>query len=310
MIATTKALSLTLTLAGIALVLFSVAGLAQEVYPVGVTGAQTYQQNRRDLLRQNASKLKVSISLDQQEYLPGEAAQVHISLTNPTPVPLEVYEPFKIETGAMVVYATKTVGGKTLIVSSGQICCSASPPDTMTRTLAASESVSGTFNSNEAHFNSAEPMAIIPYEPGNYRLAYTHGPGTSDFKVLQATVEGAVSVPLEKSGQTVSGGKTHAIPRRTMLILLKAGTIHYIVATSRSVFGFDFDARISHEIGQNLTYGTSREIAPFFRVASSEQPIVSLNGIANSQENITVAWATADGQQHTVSLGPDRKLRK
>src|SRR5438270_5337794 len=77
----------------------------QEEAPVigHLSPIQKYHQDRNQLLGGNTSKLRLSVSLDRQEYLPGEAAQVTITIENGTTDALEVFEPFVGETGTMEV---------------------------------------------------------------------------------------------------------------------------------------------------------------------------------------------------------------
>jgi len=104
------------------------------------------------------------------------------------------------------------------------------------------------------------------------------------------------------------------------VVVLNAGGKHYVVA-SRNTSG-------SPVVRDNLGNAVpGRGLSPFVRIATSDQPITSLNGVeivqANSnastvslgpvtgpgqeQERITVRWTTQDGSQSTVNLGPDRK---
>lgn len=265
------------------------------------------QQDHQRALRSNAIKLKVTLALDRKEYLPGETGQVTITLANPTSGPLDVYQPFRSATGLIQAFPTETVGGVTVVTGGDQTCCRIIPDETPTYVMASGESMSGTFDSRGKHFDSSEPLAFVPFEPGEYRLVYTHGAGNTDFKVAQATIEAFVSVPFQKPGKEISNGKAYDLPRRAMLVVLRTGTAHYVIVTVRDVFGADFDYRSKLIIGKNLDFAMAREIAPYQRIATSTQPIVAVQGTADAQENITVTWASADGQKGTVYVGSDRR---
>ncbi|MBV8843024.1 MAG: hypothetical protein JO307_09445 [Bryobacterales bacterium] len=273
---------------------------AQPVYP---NGNDTLHQQREMLLEKNTSSLDVTVSLDRADYLPGEAACATISIANMTASALEVFEPFKPGTGAPYVQAQLTPPD-TPYKAEERRCCTFGRRDTLpTRWFAAGEVFQQSFNSYDDWLGGNIESFRIPQEPGHYKLSFIYGPPASaNFVVLPATLGRDAYVPLQKSGQYSSGGKTFQVQRVVPLVVLDSGAMHHLVISLTN-------NRIARDNPTNLLSGWSRVIEPFIRIFSSNQPITAVGGTADPQENLTVAWTTADGKSYTANLGPDRKLK-
>jgi hypothetical protein len=283
-----------------------------EVYPITALPSGKVRENQ---IAANTEKLRVAITMDRQEYLPGEAAEITISIVNPTTDPLEVYEPFKNQTGTMWVDIQRTPGQQALGHQGEPLCCPHGRGTT--RWFASGETAASTFQSGGDHFGARGPMVVIPEQPGGYRLYYLYGSAQPvNFTVIPATVALETYVALQRPGQYTIGTVTKVSQRRVPVAVVKSGDKYHVVASMNSGGG----PVVRDGYGTALS-GWARAIGPYVRVSTSDQPITSLNGTElvqsnttatasgqqQAQESITVRWTTQDGKQSTMNLGPDRK---
>src|SRR5260370_38164675 len=77
------------------------------------TPAELYHMQRSELLNKNTLKLHISVQLDRTVYLPGELAEITISVANNTGTALEALAPFTAFVGTMGVSALRTLARKT-----------------------------------------------------------------------------------------------------------------------------------------------------------------------------------------------------
>src|SRR5258708_17646296 len=75
-----------------------------------LAGANTHAQTAEEafvalarLLGTNTAKLDIKLQLDRDTYLTGETAQITVTIRNPTPQLLEVFEPFTLKTGGFAL---------------------------------------------------------------------------------------------------------------------------------------------------------------------------------------------------------------
>jgi hypothetical protein len=292
-----------------------VADGQQEIYPVG--GPIPGSRIRENELRASSGKLRVTVSLDQQEYLPGEAAEVTISIANPTSRPLEVFEPFKTATGGFWIDAQRGPGKNPQYYPTEPDCCyalSTAP----TRWFAAGETITRTFRLSDTRAQGEIGGVQVPKGPGSYRLYFLYDTLTPvNFTVIPASLSLDAYVPLQTGGQYTIGEKTSQFQRRVPIAVVDAGGKHYVIASLKSQ-----GSPILRDARGTALPGWQDDLAPYVRVSSHDQPIVSLSGIERAQsngvatnasaspqgqENLLLSWTTADGKQLTANLGPDRK---
>jgi hypothetical protein len=185
-----------------------------------------------------------------------------------------------------------------------------SPGETVTRTLHSSD---GEFD------NQTMRLFEVPNEPGQFQLLYTYHYRTvpAKFRVLPAVLLTPVFVPLQATGQYQSDTTNRIITyqKHVALLVVQALGKYYIVASQRSIGKRYMERDPTGHFMEDL-----RVFAPIIRVFESDQPIVSVSGIELSPgnaaaaggsplppESMRVNWTTADRNQSTVILGPDRK---
>ncbi|MBV8843023.1 MAG: hypothetical protein JO307_09440 [Bryobacterales bacterium] len=246
----------------------------QTVLPNQQSPEPQYVQVRRVQVQQNTLRLRVTLALDEQYYLPGEAAQIGITITNPTPDALEVWEPFRIQTGELQMWPTKLVNGKPTVYGDRASCCMSPPPVTMTQWVAAGQTISRMLTSADRNFDSTIPYPIgaAPQDPGDYRLVYTYGaPNPLDFHVLSLTIENVVSVPLLLPRQVTSAetGKVYQVPRRLVILILGGEGMHYIAISQAEVGVDSYLDRAAGQVLSSLSGG--KALFPIVRVGVSAQ---------------------------------------
>jgi hypothetical protein len=296
--------------------------LAQVSYPLNATGIDKLHQDRLRLLTGNLDKLKVTVTLDRQAYLPGEAAQVKISVVNPTASSIEVRAPFEMNTASLWVLRKKMVDQEEIWegLSAEPPCCANGVSDSApTKWFAPGETVEQTFNSDDNDPQRHTVTFRIPITPGDYKLEY-FGFGTEPayFQVIAATVGLDAYVSLQRPGQYTEGRQVFQAQRRVPVVVLDADGKHYVVA-SRNTSGSPV---VRDNLGNAIP---GRGLSPYVRIATSDQPITSLDGVelvqsggnasalapvtgpGQEQESIMVRWTTQDGTRSSVNLGPDRR---
>ena len=254
------------------------------------------EELRQAKIDADTNRLTVTLTLEHREYLPGEAASVTIAIHNPTFEPLEVWEPFNSGTGTIYFDdPSRTAQGN----------CWCGRDSSATRLFAPNETIERTFDTLDFKGPSSLFRLHMPEEPGVHTLQYSYGGSPVKFRVLQPRVELITDVPLVKPGQYTSEGKTYEFPRSLSLVVLEAEGVRYI-AISR--FPVAIDASISTDLGKDLSWAGARSIEPIVRILGISEQIISIKGVADVDENITVTWISS-GALSTIQLGTDRKPR-
>jgi hypothetical protein len=285
-----------------------------EVVP-NPTPQRLEQIARRKALMARTTLMKRSLSVDRDTYLLGELIRMKISIENPTPQTLEIADPFSCQAGGINIFRKQGKEWVGLQPEPNEFRLSLENPatasiggwQTMERTVEASD-----------HFNCSYVAISEPYIPGFYRLIYTYGAMSQEFRIVMARLEGRFHVPLEKPQELVDWrtgapvldpqtGKQVKHPRELRLALLFAEEQYYLVVTR---FGRTLDGSIRNQKGAVLDYSTGKFLYPFVRVAESAQPIVLISAQADADENLTVRWETSDGELHTTLLDANRQIIK
>jgi hypothetical protein len=266
---------------------------------------------RERQLVENTRKLKVTMTLDRETYLPGEAAELRVTIANQTLGAIEAYEPLK--NGPDEFLIARVVSGKFGFVTQ-QECCP-SWPATSTRWFAPGESVLRILLPSADESEKRSPRFLVPTDPGDYKLFYLYGAAEPiDFRVLPARLSTHTLVPLQRPGQQKSGTKDgyKMLPytRRIPLAVIEAEGKHYVVASLREGGDILRDNR-------GVAFGWEQAISPYVRIAASDQPIVSLTGVERvtpgavadvGKEKLIIDWAAGDGRRSIAIVGPDRKV--
>ena len=277
-----------------------------QLFPLG--GAQAARGGPN--LEDNTYRLKVTLQLDRSAYLPGEVAQVTVRIANPALTALEVFSPFALGTGAFFVDLQVPDLASNFRPGDPMCCLNGRGAELPTKWFAAGETLVRSLSSEDDPFGYQRPMFRVPQSPGNYKLVYYGFNASVNFSVLSATLGVDGYIPLQRKGQFSEGNRKVDVPLAAPVVAVDAEGKHYVVA---SVFPRGRIARDNSGGGMNWV-GT---IAPYVRIAESNQPITAISGeeklvpaaaaAAVGKENLTVRWRTADGKQDTIELGPDRK---
>ncbi len=285
------------------LVILSVPALKAQGAPV-FGQPIPYKVTRERQLEANTAKLTVTLKTDRAEYFPGEAIEVTVSVTNATPDSVEAFEPFA--TGPDVFWVDyQRLPGDKLKVLSEPPCCRSWPTESP-HWFAPGETIERTFHA----FGTDTRSFQVPQSPGRYRLYYGYGNAAPvDFEVIPAAIESYFLIPLQRPGEYKQGNRIVQPPRYLPVATIVSGGEYFVIAGLRS------GGRLYR--GQNgSTPNWAEELSPYVRIATSDQPIISLTGVENRQQNvlpdygkerITVTWKTADERVTTVGLDSDRK---
>jgi hypothetical protein len=256
---------------------------------------------------------QMAVSLDRSEYFPGEAARITILISNPGPSTLKILEPFTAGTGEMSLYQNDGKGWYHTGEQGARVgtFLSALP----TRLISSSEKIEQTFRSDKPRFGTdpsfAYPQVPMPFEPGRYSIGYSYASHTRPiFTIVPAIIEKIVYVPLQKPLTYGPPDKPKQIPREVSLAVLSDGKgLHYVVI-SCSGHHLNHDALqypMGRMVGNAAILGP---LAPYIRLGSSTASILSLDGVADAEENVTVTWSTSDGHRTTVAVSEDRESIK
>lgn len=301
----------------IAMALLAAAGIELAMTSFAVSAQQVARQldlskprdDREFVLGQNTRKLSVTLKLDRDEYLPGEVAQLTITIRNPTAENLEVFEPFIPGTGSIwLEQKTSDDPGKKPMPYMGPMCCyiQGRSENLPTRRISSGASIVRTFQSYDSQFGlSGELFSIPTHASGEFQLEYAYGGGPVKFRVLRVAVGVSSQVTFEKRRDYFDGQKMRSSARTVGLAVVIAGGKHYIVA-SRQVNG---DNSIMRDLTGRAVVGPEA-LRPFERIYTSDIPIREVRGVANEREEVQVSFVTADGRTGTVEIDSDRKVKK
>jgi hypothetical protein len=271
--------------------------------------AERYHMQRADMLNRNTAKLTVSVQLDRTVYLPGELAEVAISVTNNTETPLEAFKPFLLSAGSIEVSELRTVGGQTAWQDLNPDNSITRKDDLPAYIFAAGESFQKKMKSDEPLFDFDRfPLLRVPKRPGRYKVTYTYGGHKPpEFDVIPALIRKLECAQFAATSEYVSKSKQRFTLKRQVnaAVLESSGNFHVV---------------ITHQVRTNnpctLTLPNSgdfsmfvNELQPYVRLASSEKAIVSLHATADSQENVTVSWTTSDGQTSSLVVPANQVSR-
>jgi hypothetical protein len=259
----------------------------------------------RAQLLQNQSKLKVTIALDRQEYLPGELAELTISIANPTPQTLEIPRPFDVETGGpfLLEKNRRTPDG----VVPGYSPALLSPdkaerlPGLETSLLSiqirSGETITQKFQSWDPArdgWGSLIYRGSAPTWAGDFRLEYWGG--QTDFRVMSPAFERMTKILLPEWTNVTVGlrGETQREQLRTFAFALEAEGRHYLCLFNHAL-PYDPDPVRNFHLGL-VRPEDMESLRAYHRIAESVSPVLSVSGEADRDGTITVRWgSTGEG---------------
>lgn len=273
------------------------------LYPIDPT--QRYHLDRTNRLEVDTGRLTIELGLDHDEYLPGEASYVTISVENRTSSTVETFTPFLASTGYLFV--TPDPAGPAVHYRNGDPpCCPNGRDDSLpTRFFASGEKVKFASRSSDEAFDMRDPRYhpaafYMPTEPGQYFMRYSFGNGKTPFRVAAATVGAEAFVPLSRLQLFKDGNREAEAHRFVGLMVVKSGGVDYLVA---GVGNRSTPYLLRDRQGNAID---NWSLAPYVRVAESRQPITAISGKEATtsstaplkpgdvgDESIDVTWSTA-----------------
>jgi hypothetical protein len=260
-----------------------------------VTIIPGYCQEEPGTLQFDTSKMKVTIAMDRETYLPGEAAQVTFEVSNPSSTAVVSLVPFIPATGCL---------------STLRYLCGYMPIDSsLLTTFGPGETKRIVLNSYGSAWENGPPVmetGATPTLPGKYRIAYQYGNSTAaaEYTVLHAKLEADAVARLH---DFMSSDRPGWVPRAPVptyvhVLALRADQASYICVSQHDV-GRPDPVAVKSILDQHPDFDYQHVqigLAHIFkRIATSPGPVVSLSVASDSQENLTITWKDADGGEHT-----------
>ncbi len=149
---------------------------------------------RPGTLQFDTSNMKVTVAMDRAEYLPGEIAQITLTVSNPASKPVVSLAPFSSSTTCL--YSTLKNGDPKREREAISTACASVPINTSnTTTFGPGESKRLVLNSFDRLFELSRPSlfgGFAPATPGDYLLAFQFGGSAAvpaEYKVRTAKLE-------------------------------------------------------------------------------------------------------------------------
>ncbi len=286
-------------------------------------GPQTGSSDRQYEIAKNSAKLTVTVKLDRDVYFPGEDAQITVRVVNPTPETLEVHAPFDVRTGGLNLMERNGRRRPELPPSewvfswahpvgmySHQIVVEGEKaPEPPTIWLSPNQPMERMFWASDTGCGQNIPFAgvcTLPGEEGKYRVTYWNA--VAQFRIAHPTLERYAGVVLlkpyehqESDPHMKPTGKVIRIPRRVWAAVLGYQGQHILVINRWNAG--------APEIGDasGMFNGTvSRQFGVHRRLATSPEPIKSLQIEADSAENITIVYVLQSGASVLLKLDANR----
>lgn len=277
------------------------------------------RRRRRGELAENTRKLRVVLQTDRHVYFPAEDATLKVAVENPTPQILEVFEPFHVQNGTIVLHRRypdryKSYQVEWWPVSPDAMRYSYSGPTTWIPAGQRTEkefvfSDPATHSPRDAHGNATAALCLncqIPEQVGEYRFVYMVG-AYAEFRVVEPKLELWQIVPFEKPYEyrntdirSRGYGKVSLMKRAALVMVLSYEGESFIAVTRYAGWGAGPNAEIPANV--RLAGSSPRNFTPYVRVASSTRLIKSLQAVADPAENIAITSTDQDGR--TLRIKP------
>jgi len=247
-----------------------------------------------NILSANTGQLNVQMALDQSAYFPGEAAAVTITITNPSASALQVMQPFNNSTGCLVVYV-QPPSGPPSPTSPDTNCNPFSDPygvaaEIPTTIMSPGQQLQAAFNSYAPPFG---PAISLPLAAGSYSLNYfAYSLAQIPFSVVAPHLDASGNVQLaDESYVDPTTGATVQSPSFAILMALRSNGASYICVSTVPTA----TTTVVTDASGNL----SGNPAPYKRIASGPNPVVSISGTTDGAGNLTIQWQDSTGAMFT-----------
>jgi hypothetical protein len=271
-------------------------------------------------LFENAYRVNVTMTLDRQDYLPGELAELTITITNSTPQVLDIPRPFSVGTGALLLLERRRARpGEHPYREPGWLPAEVWPDVAPRRgpevplpsiRIGPGETISRKFLSWD---QSAEPPGwgrliyggSTPTWAGDFRLEYWGG--HVEFRVMRPALVALSKIYLPEWEDFVvdSQGRTEKRQRRTFAFVLEAEGRHYVCLFKRTL-PFELDPMQTDSAGR-LRDKALRMLCPYTRLAESDSAVSPLRAESDANGTITIQWG-ANGEGYRRLLPDDWRI--
>jgi hypothetical protein len=256
----------------------------------------------QDPLVINTSNMKVSVTMDREAYLPGEVAQITLTVTNPTSTAVVSLTPFLDSNSCFGSFRKdQPEQEKDLLCSSRE-----ETDRPITTTFAPGESRQMTLNSYDRQFGIGPSVLVsrsVPTHPGLYTFVFQYAfavRAQAEYTVEAAKLE---ADSVARVHDLMFSDQPKLVPPRPYptyvhVLALRSNGQTYICVSQGAVNRRGFVVG-KVDVRDNLDFDDSHVdtllVSPFKRVATSPSSVVSLSATADADENLTIEWADADG---------------
>ena len=244
-------------------------------------------------LTRNVQRLRITLVLERETYLPFEIPTATITLVNPTNVPLVVPRPFLTSTGTLVRAQRMETNQGVKWTTSEHWVSPTYDANTPTITMAPAETRQITFRADKDSFEGKyAEFDQPPGEPGRYRLNYMY----------TSSAEAAFFFRVE-NGDSIDHLVDVAVPGprvpwyRSVLVIRQGA--EYAVCVTRD--GIDRPHVGADWVGNRYTsLGDFRQIR---RVSIA--PIVTFQALLDPQQRIVIRWTDNTGANRLAVVDLD-----
>lgn len=257
-------------------------------------------------LQFDTSNMKVTVSMDRQTYLPGEEAQITLTVSNPGSGPVVSLAPFLTFTSCLYSIRTDTPPPAQLMPGAQTLCQSVPITGSITTTFASGETRRMVLNSYDKLFDASEKAyrgGGVPTTPGAYSLRFEYGASAeaqAEYTVAATKVEADAITRIHDAlyNPDPDHYPPQSFPMYVHILALNSGGGSYIVVSQRPVAPKALvvpKTQFHDKIDFDESHAGASLVSPFKRVAAAAAAIVSLSATADAQENLTIEWTDENG---------------
>ena len=246
-----------------------------------------------------SGQLVSTITVDRSVYFPGEEAVLTLTARNAGSAPLEVASPFSAfgcfglsrvsPSGALVPVFARPVCPLRLVESAGA-----------KMSLAAGEESRVTVNGEDLWPGAS--ASAVPGTAGYYQVSLGSTGASAVFRIAMPRLEAATAVRIHDIVFTDPATRREVrVPAYMHVFSLRWNNQSYLcVALSPSLR----DKAVATDGAGNVTAVG----VPYRRLPPLAGPIAVVEGTANAQDNLAIAWTDAKGVSQTLLVANDRRV--
>ncbi|MBN8731348.1 MAG: hypothetical protein J0L64_12455 [Acidobacteria bacterium] len=302
------------------LFMFAAIALSGSSQPIPV-GATHHQRAR--MLDQNTRKLECTLRLDREVYLAGEAATAHVTLSNPAPELLEVYDPLSNGGLNLLRLATERELQEPGITAGPYRYISPHPNKGWSGRFVWSDEMAAElktvwFKPGEKRMleiRSFDPLprtpdmmwpsgSSVPTHSGEYQMWFSYCTDARvGFRVIQPVFESFAKVRLNESLRLYDSMARRVVERPRYLYALALRVEEAVVIVARQ--GDSMQESVVTDVpGKVFRENAISPFSPFQRVAELRGPVANLAIRQLDETTFEVVWTEAGGRLVRRSYQP------